>query len=511
MKDSKLKTALVMGLALQLLKPVWAKPESSEDFLGKISEQLSEHEHSLSTLAYLKNYEKALTEQVEKGLKEKSQLIHDYQELSQNSRHKDLGFQERFMLEKEKRNISNVLQEKNKLVQKLEKELAHKKFKYKKLEQLFVEQERNFHHTVDGMSEHISQLTIALERQQAQVPEQSSEGHQKMIDDYQAQLATVRKMQGEIASKAQTINHYKEELGLKNKAYDQLVLVNRKLSETLHHAENKIDYLMAANQSLNSKLVGLEKDYLQLEKYADNLEKDFLIKETSLHGEIAAIQQQFQQYKLAMSSQTKNARYPASVIHESLESAKDELSVQIKKKLQAAKISMKQYSENMFAIVLDDHFTFSNDQKEIGALNQAKLNALITLISEELFTDQQMRDKLISFDIVGHASPWYNSAYIHPGEASQEAYSYNLDLSLKRAQRVSDALFSEDFGDFPYKSLLRQKHRVIGKSFSSPVSKAEASREMASQTPTFCGPFDCHKSRRVEIIFQLDSIETTNK
>ena len=108
-----------------------------------------------------------------------------------------------------------------------------------------------------------------------------------------------------------------------------------------------------------------------------------------------------------------------------------------------------------------------------------------------------IRKYIISVNVTGHASPQYYQQYIDPESEDWKAYSHNLDLSLKRAQQVGYFIFSEDIGKYPYKRELRDITKISGRGYMSPIlSKGESS-------PEKCGPYNCRKSRRVEINFSL--------
>lgn len=49
------------------------------------------------------------------------------------------------------------------------------------------------------------------------------------------------------------------------------------------------------------------------------------------------------------------------------------------------------------------------------------------------------------------------------------SYSYNLDLSLKRALSVASYIFSNEFGEFEYSYLFKKKLSANGRSFISPL------------------------------------------
>ncbi|AEW03629.1 OmpA/MotB domain protein [Sulfobacillus acidophilus DSM 10332] len=51
----------------------------------------------------------------------------------------------------------------------------------------------------------------------------------------------------------------------------------------------------------------------------------------------------------------------------------------------------------------------------------------------------------------------------------QGTYLYNLNLSQERALSVVDAIFSPQFGNFPYRNLLKQYITAEGRSYNDPV------------------------------------------
>ncbi|MBL7713885.1 MAG: hypothetical protein JNL01_00370 [Bdellovibrionales bacterium] len=158
-------------------------------------------------------------------------------------------------------------------------------------------------------------------------------------------------------------------------------------------------------------------------------------------------------------------------------------------------------------LFFDEAFLFGNDQAKVEAATQAKLKKIIPIYSEELFGDEETRREVEKINIIGHASPRYGGKYIKPDENLPEAYYHNLQLSANRAINIVKYIFGRDFGDFKFKTDFRARVNAQGASFSQPISHRDPAS--AKNDPEYgkCGHYDCKRSRRVVISFELKGDE----
>jgi outer membrane protein OmpA-like peptidoglycan-associated protein len=147
---------------------------------------------------------------------------------------------------------------------------------------------------------------------------------------------------------------------------------------------------------------------------------------------------------------------------------------------------------------LDGTFLFKRNDSKLTDKAKKTLKKIIPIYTSEIFKAKKMRDNIDHVNVIGHASPRYKRKFINPADQNTKAYNYNLDLSTNRAKEIVKFILGQKFGEFPYKSNLRDKISVIGKSYSQPIKMSPNSKSDPS-----CGIYNCSLSRRVEIKFTL--------
>jgi len=119
---------------------------------------------------------------------------------------------------------------------------------------------------------------------------------------------------------------------------------------------------------------------------------------------------------------------------------------------------------------------------EFGKHNVTKdgkefLRKFIPKYSGILLRDDAVRLQLAQIIIEGHTD-------------NVGTYQYNLELSLRRANSVAADIFTDEFGDFPFKGVLQQLLSANGRSFVEPRASNETPEGRA-------------QNRRVEFKFRL--------
>lgn len=133
------------------------------------------------------------------------------------------------------------------------------------------------------------------------------------------------------------------------------------------------------------------------------------------------------------------------------------------------------------AIRIKDSVFFDSDKFTLEQRGKDFLRNFIPEYSDILLTDR-FREHLAQIIIEGHTD-------------NLQGYIYNLDLSLNRAASVAKYIFSDDFGDFPYKEEFRKLLSINGRSFMEPRVGNETASGRA-------------QNRRVEFKFRLKDWDT---
>ncbi len=151
-----------------------------------------------------------------------------------------------------------------------------------------------------------------------------------------------------------------------------------------------------------------------------------------------------------------------------------------------------------------DHF-FESGSSKLKPEMRKILEKALPAYSRSLMGNEAVRQKLSSLEIVGYASPTYKGRYIDPKSAKPEdkkAVDYNLDLSYQRAKSIFEFVFDPKKMSFEHQQQLRPLVKVSGKSF---FDSGKGERNIASMSAQeFCKKYDCKKSQKVLIKFNID-------
>lgn len=134
------------------------------------------------------------------------------------------------------------------------------------------------------------------------------------------------------------------------------------------------------------------------------------------------------------------------------------------------------------------------------------LKKVMPVYSGSLFGDPKISEKIKQVEIVGFASPTYQNRVIDPKSLDpkdKKAIEYNLDLSYSRARSIFQYAFDSQKMNYSHQKQMRSLVKVSGKSF---FDAEKVNRDIAStmDAKTFCQKFDCKKSQRVLIKFEVD-------
>lgn len=443
--------------------------------LEALVQELQERKLAMKKMDSLDDQKNAVLIHIDEVLREKNQLILNYmnlnRELKKKAQEDRLSFNHRLQLEIKKRGLAGELDHSSQKIVGLETKLSQQQREMAILKNQLERQELEHLGSIERMHAHVEQLQASLSRRSpASMPTEEFHALSQKME-------TVRTLHSQVDAKARELLEYEQKLELKNKQVQQLLVVNSDLSQALFKAEQSLDYLIKQNAKLEADLAIKTQEYAELERYTQELEQAREIQVHQLEAQLAQV------------GPSQSGRAPSSL-------APSDLAEQFNQWLNSEKIRVHALDDQHLRVSFSEEFFFSNDHFSLSRENQQQLEKFFQLYGESFLGHQAIESKLESIEFIGHASPWYQGRFIDPLSSQTEAYQHNLQLSLERARSFARFIFSEDFIDFPNKNLMRAKTKISGKSFSEPV----AMRQPAS-TFSLCGPYDCQRSRRVEIVF----------
>lgn len=151
----------------------------------------------------------------------------------------------------------------------------------------------------------------------------------------------------------------------------------------------------------------------------------------------------------------------------------------------------------------DDYF--DTGRADLKSTMRSTLERLMPVYARSLLEDPKVASKVTSVEIVGFASPTYKGKYVNPetmSQADRQAVNFNMDLSYQRAKSIFSYVFDPQKMSFPHQKALLPMVKVSGRSFLA--TDKQAGRELSSvKDGNYCAVYDCKKSQRVIIKFNL--------
>ncbi len=150
---------------------------------------------------------------------------------------------------------------------------------------------------------------------------------------------------------------------------------------------------------------------------------------------------------------------------------------------------------------------FDTGKADLKPEMRSVLEKAVPAYSKSLFENKKIASKIKSVEIVGFASPTYKGKYVNPETLSpddRKAVDFNLDLSYARARSIFKHIFDTKRMTFEHQKELLPLVKVTGRSFLADI---KTKREVAGSVnkKNFCAQFDCSKTQRVIIKFNLEN------
>ena len=147
---------------------------------------------------------------------------------------------------------------------------------------------------------------------------------------------------------------------------------------------------------------------------------------------------------------------------------------------------------------------FETDSHELKPGMVRTIRKAIPVYAESLFGSDLLSPLISSVEIIGFASPTYARKPVDPTSLSVEnrtAVNYNLDLSYKRARSIFEYVFDTEKIIFDFQDTMVPLINVTGRSFFAEKIDAELTGNLPIEE--FCNRYNCNKSQRVIIKFDL--------
>ena len=503
-----------------------------DDYLtqGASQSEQETYEKLMDKLSLLKEKAKKEKEDLNKKAKEnaeKEEALNQYQQIVRNIINTNMLSAAR-------------IKRKNKVITKIDKNLKEKKQEVKNLNQTVVKKQeeieqrkQEIYQANTKLDKKVEQLKKAfkknkitrsmmnakmkkLRKKASQKINQLRSQTQEVENELQSAMFNLSQAEREIQQKDQTIVQKNVELSN----------LEQKRKQTEHEIENMNDEFrkMRAksqkefNEQLRiQRLSALERSR-KIEAFRDQLAKqknELDQKVQALKGKMKTKQLELAQAEvniLKAKATTKKLVSKNQILSKNL--AKAQKVIEAKKKL-TKKISdslrkagvKASVDEKTGDVVLD----FGENYFDTGKANlksnmKTTLKKFMPVYSKSLLSDKEIASKIKSVKIVGFASPTYKGRYVDPKSLRQEdreAAKYNLKLSYKRAESIYDYIFDKKNMSYEYQKEILPLVEVAGKSYFSESERKQ--RDIASKLSAkeFCKKFDCKKSQKVIIKFDL--------
>jgi chromosome segregation ATPase len=281
------------------------------------------------------------------------------------------------------------------------------------------------------------------------------------------------------------------------------------------------DRLKRERQALNSEIEKMNltareraKRLEEFQAQADSRERDLQGRLAGLKGKISETESQLQSAKAekgrAVASAEALKRENASISAEAaklreIAEAKKKLGQKIRDNLKKSGVKA-EVNERTGDVIInfgDEYFDSGTAKMTPGM--KGKLERFIPEYSKSLFEDPELASKLSNVEIIGFASSTYQGKYVNPESLdpkNKEAIDYNLKLSFDRANAIFKHVFDTRKVKFEHQKDLLNKVKVTGRGF---LPDGANPKDIPDGMPEkeFCKKYDCKKSQRVVIKFNL--------
>ncbi|WP_372655455.1 hypothetical protein [Halobacteriovorax sp.] len=451
---------------------------SNIDGIASINLKLTPHDSTMKDLLLTHDQKNAVLKNIDKVLSEKNKVIFEYMKLTKslNSKVNELSLTQRLKGEFKKRELSNSIEGQEDLIADLKGQIEEKTLRIGFLKKMVKNQNTQLTEKINKLNYKIKNLTNSFN----ELPEEM----EKMAFLSESQhVQEIRTLQNQLHQKSIRIISYQDQL-VKYKDLNDISKRNQQLAIQLEDSNEQLKKYQVSFNRMEERLALEKIKNKKLSEFNKNMKEEY-----SQH--INLLKEKYVAALKRKDSTSNASRMPASVIESKETISKSNLGYLI------------EIDPSHLKLILDEKFFFTSGQTNLDQNSRIKLQSIMSAYSKEIFTNEELRDRVQNIHVIGHSSPRYKGQPLKPIEATKEAYQANMEVSLHRAKSIVKAIISENL-ELPYKNEIRSKLVVSGKSFSEPIPLG---RNLASNQDGRCGDYDCEASQRVEVIFELQKKE----
>jgi len=453
--------------------------ETSIDGAKAISAKLSPHEETMKSLLLTHGEKSAVLKNIDKVLAQKNKAIFEYMKLTKSlsSKVEELTLSQKIKGEFQKRELSGNIEDHDQTISDLKGIIVQKDLRIQYLKKSMKNQNIQLSQKIKKLNFKLKDLTNAFNEMPEKMEAMAILSQSKHIEE-------IRNLQNQLHIKNASILEYQKKIDMYENE-TELSSSSSLLANELKRSQDQLSKFKISYNELEKKYNDQVEENKQLRTYASNIKEEYTNHISILQDKYAAAINT--NSKLDNSYDGKVNRMPASVVsYEPIPSSVD-LGYLV------------EVDPRHLKLILDENFFFNSGQYEMTETTRTKLQSIIGAYSKEIFSKDELKDRLERIHIIGHSSPIYKGKYVDPIDADPKAFQDNMDISIQRAKSVARAITDNNF-ELPHRNEIRSKLVISGKSFSEPRMKP---RGPASIQARECGIYDCESSQRVEIIFEL--------
>ncbi len=404
-------------------------------------------------------------------------------------------------IQKSEAKIDNLNQQLDQKVAELQKSFKKNKITKKKMNEKIAELKKKNQQQISSLQKANAKAAQEIQENQRIISQAQSEleDAQKTIANQQSDIEKLSEEKQQVTQKISSLRQnfqsqmQKEKAEFENKLSQERLTAQQKVQkqlEFLNQARDKEQKLASQIQNMESEVQNMQGQLEQTMK-----EKQALSAQSKQLSDKA---KNLASDKEKLSSDLEKMREIAN--------AKNKLINDMKKNLEKSGLKAEVDGKTGDVIIQFGEEYFDTGKANLKPGMENILKKLMPAYSNTLFADQKTASKIKSVEIIGYASPTYKGKYVNPVSLeadNKEAVNYNLDLSYYRARSIFDFIFDTQKIQYSNQKKLLPMVKVTGRSF---LSEGKDERAVSSMSHAeYCKKFDCKKSQRVVIKFNMDN------
>jgi chromosome segregation ATPase len=373
--------------------------------------------------------------------------------------------------------IQNGLQ---KQIQETRSAYRSKKNSKEKMEAAIKKLENASQSKIDALQAKNSQTSSALDQTRSQLEQKNREAEQLMtsLSDKEAKYQT---------SIAEMSKNHDAEMARSKAAFDQ----------SMNEARLGADARLEQEREFAASEAKKNSDF---QSQLDNAGKEL----ARTRGSIKDIEGKYQASMNSLQKTNQSLSGDLAATQAKL-NAQKELAAQIQKNFAAAGIDAAVDGKSGDVIINFQNEYFDTGRADLKNGMKSILEKTFPVYAKSLLENPKIAKKIGSVEIVGFASPTYKGKSVDPSSLSnesREAVNYNMDLSYQRAKSIFEHVFDTNKMQFADQQKLLPLVKVSGRSYLA-TDKLPGRSTAAAGAQDYCSVFDCKKSQRVIIKFNL--------